>query len=169
MDYVTNYYKNICEQLHAKANYLENLILEYRKTAPVYVDVDDIDPYTGEDTVKIIGNLATKKGNPSGKGAMKNRSVSFYPSTAFNTIRNYRGDQEADAEEIVADWGRPRVEDNPIYASMKGKGPPLEVERNEIERERTRRGGSKPGTGKKVKKKERAIRRAEYDREHGNK
>ena len=165
MDYLTQYYKNLSEQLQGQLNHLENLILEYRKTATQKVSIDDIG-FEGEPVPLITGTVVTKKGNPAGKGAAKDRAVAFYPG--MGSMPNYSGGgtDEADAEEAIADWGRPTVENNPIYASMKGKGPAQDVRRAELfnpSRFAKPRGHSVPGTGQKVKKKERAIYASEYD------
>jgi hypothetical protein len=167
MNYLTQHYKNLSEQLQGQLNHLENLILEYRKTTTQKVSIDDIG-YEGEPVPLITGTVVTKKGNPAGKGAAKDRAVAFYPG--MGAMPNYgkgipSGTDEADAEEAIADWGRPTVENNPIYASMKGKGPAQDVRRGELfnPSRYNDKGGSVPGTGKKVKKKEQAIRSAEYD------
>ena len=157
MDYLTNYYKNLSEQLQEKVNHLEQL-LEYRKKSTMYIDVDDVDPYTGESVPRIIGTEVTKHGNPVGKGARQNARFSTYPG--MGAIRNVGDDQEALAWEIVSNSGRPTVEDNPIYASMKGKGPALEVGSGEVFQDPSdlrRKGGSEPGMGKKARKKALAI------------
>lgn len=156
MDYLTNYYKNLCEQFQEKVNHLKQL-LEYRKKGTVYLDVVDVDPYTGEDVPRIMGTEVTKQGNPLGKGARKEKIFSVYPG--MGAIRNV-GDQEYLTHEIVSNSGRPTVQDNPIYASMLGKGPALEVGSGEVFHNRSdmrRKGGSEAGMGKKFKKKNLAI------------
>ena len=78
------------------------------------------------------------------------------------------GNDEADAWETITNWGRPTVEDNPIYANLRGKGPAQEVRTGEIfSDEGRRRGGSVKGTGQKVRKKNLAIAlaKAKADRE----
>ena len=165
MNYLTNYYKNLSEQLQEQLNNLENVLLEYRKTKTQHVDIEDI-AWDGNDVPLISGTVVTKKGNPAGKGRAKTNPVAFYPG--MGAMPNYRGNDEYDAEEAIADWGRPTVEKNPIYANFMGQGPAQEVRRNYISDEgRSRKGGSVKGTGKKAKKKERAIWSAEYDRKHG--
>ena len=171
MNYLTNYYKNLSEQLQEELNNLENVILEYRKTRTQKVRIDDIG-WEGEEVPLIHGTVVTKKGNPAGKGAAKDREVAFYPG--MGSMPNYgkgipSGTDEADAEEAIADWGRPTVENNPIYASLKGKGPAQDVRRGELfnpSRFGPDRGHNRPGTGQKAKKKAQAIRSAEYDRKH---
>ena len=168
MNYLTNYYKNLSEQLQEELNNLENVILEYRKTKTQKVRIDDIG-WEGEEVPLIHGTVVTKKGNPAGKGAAKDREVAFYPG--MGSMPNYgkgipSGTDEADAEEAIADWGRPTVENNPIYASLKGAGPAQDVRRAELfnpSRFGSNKGGSVPGTGKQAMKKERAIYSAEYD------
>lgn len=169
MNYLTNYYKNLSEQLQEELNNLENVILEYRKTKTRKVRIDDIEN-DGEEVPLIHGTVVTKRGNPAGKGAAKDRAVAFYPG--MGSMPNYgkgipSGTDEADAEEAIADYGRPTVENNPIYASLKGAGPAQDVRRRELfnpSRFGSNKGGSVPGTGQKVKKKAQAIRSAEYDR-----
>lgn len=169
MNYLTNYYKNLSEQLQEELNNLENVILEYRKTKTQKVRIDDIG-WEGEEVPLIHGTVVTKKGNPAGKGAAKDREVAFYPG--MGSMPNYGGGgtDEADAIEAIADWGRPTVENNPIYASLKGKGPAQDVRRGELfnpNRFGPDRGHNRPGTGQKAKKKAQAIRSAEYDRQRG--
>jgi|694.fasta_scaffold52562_3 hypothetical protein len=163
MNYITNYYKNLSEQLQEQVNQLENLILEYKKTKTQRVDIVDVERgYRGEAPL-LHGRIVTKKGNPAGKGAAKERDVAFYPG--MGSMPNYRGNDEADAEETIYDWGRPTVENNPIYANLVGKGPAQDVLRAEIfDTQINRKGGSVKGTGKKAQKKAKAIRSAEYDR-----
>jgi hypothetical protein len=157
----------IDEQINYLANYRDNLILEYRKTKTQRVDIVDVERgYRGEAPL-LHGRVVTKKGNPAGKGAAKERNVGFYPG--MGSMPNYPGNDEADAEETIYDWGRPSVENNPIYANIVGKGPAQDVLRAEIfDTGRNRKGGSVKGTGKKVQKKEKAIRSAEYDRRYGS-
>jgi hypothetical protein len=164
MDYLTQYYRNLCEQLQKEVDYLENLF-EYRTTKTQRVDIHDIE--RGHEEVPLIhGRIVTKKGNAAGKGAAKERNVGFYPG--MGSMPNYRGNDEADAEETIYDWGRPNVNDNAIYANLRGKGPAQDVLRAEIfNTERNRKGGSVKGTGKKARKKAKAIRSAEYDRRYG--
>jgi len=152
MNYLTNYYKNLCEQLQEQVNNLEKL-LEYRKSKIAHIDVHDVDPYTGESAPAILGYEVTKKGNPMGKGARKNKVVRFYPDY----------EDEAEAWESVSDTGRPTVQDNRFYASMRGQGSPMEVNRNELfqqRHDRPHKGGHEAGMGKKFKKKNLAIARA---------
>ena len=166
MDYLTQYYRNLCEQLQKEVDYLENLF-EYITTKTQRVDIHDIE--RGHEDVPLIhGRVVTKKGNAAGKGAAKERNVGFYPG--MGSMPNYgrTGRDEADAIEAIADWGRPNANDNPIYANLMGKGPAQEVRRAEIfDTERNRKGGSVKGTGKKARKKAKAIRSAEYDRRYG--
>jgi len=162
------YINKIDEQINHLTNHLTDVILEYRKTKTQKVSIDDIG-WEGEEVPLIHGTVVTKKGNPAGKGAAKDKAVAFYPG--MGSMPNYGGGgtDEADAEEAIADWGRPTVENNPIYASMKGKGPAQDVRRGELfdpSRFAKKRGHSVPGQGQKVKKKEQAIRSAEYDRKH---
>jgi hypothetical protein len=169
MNYLTNYYKNLSEQLQEQVKQLEYLILEYRKTETQHVSAHDVER-TGEDVPMIHGRVVTKKGNAAGKGAAKEKNVGFYPG--MGTMPNYPGAQhsqdEIDAWDTISNSGRPTVEGNPIFANLMGQGSPLEVKRNEIfDTEERRRGNSEKGTGKKAMKKEKAIRAAEYDRRHG--
>jgi hypothetical protein len=169
MNYLTNYYKNLSEQLQEQVNHLENLILEYRKTRTQRVDIHDVER-TGEDVPMLHGVVVTKKGNPAGKGAAKQKPVVFYPG--MGAMPNYpgakHGQDEIDAWETITDSGRPTVEGNPIYANLMGKGPAQEVVRGEISSgEKRRRGHSVKGTGQKEKKKKEAIRREEFRQKYG--
>ena len=165
MNYLTTYYKNLSEQLQEQINNLEHMILEYHKTKTQRVDINDIEN-DGEEVPLIHGRVVTKKGNPAGKGAAKEKDVAFYPG--MGSMPNYgkgvpSGTDEADAEEAIADWGRPTVDNNPIYANLIGKGPAQDVRRAELfnpSRFGSNKGGSVPGTGQKAKKKAQAIRSA---------
>jgi hypothetical protein len=166
-----NQYESYSDKIDEQINHLTNLILEYRKTKTQKVRIDDIG-WEGEEVPLIHGTVVTKKGNPAGKGAAKDREVAFYPG--MGSMPNYGGasvqNDVADAEEAIADWGRPTVENNPIYASLKGKGPAQDVRRGELfnpNRFGPDRGHNRPGTGQKAKKKAQAIRSAEYDRQRG--
>jgi hypothetical protein len=167
-----NYINKIDEQINHLTSHLTDVILEYRKTKTQKVRIDDIEN-DGEEVPLIHGTVVTKKGNPAGKGAAKDRAVAFYPG--MGSMPNYgkgipSGTDEADAEEAIADWGRPTVENNPIYASLKGAGPAQDVRRGELfnpNRFGPDRGHNRPGTGQKAKKKAQAIRSAEYDRQRG--
>jgi hypothetical protein len=166
MDSLTNYYRNLCEQLQQQVDYLENLF-EYRTTKTQRVDIHDIE--RGHEDVPLIhGRVVTKKGNAAGKGAAKERNVGFYPG--MGSMPNYgrAGQDEADAWETISNSGNPTAENNPIFANLMGKGPAQDVRRAEIfNTERNRKGGSVKGTGKKAQKKAKAIRSAEYDRRYG--
>ena len=164
-----NYINKIDEQINHLTSHLTDVILEYRKTKTQKVRIDDIEN-DGEEVPLIHGTVVTKRGNPAGKGAAKDRAVAFYPG--MGSMPNYSGGgtDEADAEEAIADWGRPTVENNPIYASLKGAGPAQDVRRGELfnpSRFGPDRGHNRPGTGQKAKKKAQAIRSAEYDRQRG--
>jgi hypothetical protein len=89
MDYLTNYYKNLCEQLQDKLNYLEQMIAEARR-GTVMVDVDDIERDEGGDRI-IVGRLA------SGKGAKTDRTITFYPQKEHD-MDDYRNAAKIDAE-----------------------------------------------------------------------
>lgn len=172
MNYLTTYYKNLSEQLQEQINNLEHMIVEYRKTKTQRVDINDIEN-DGEEVPLIHGRVVTKKGNPAGKGAAKERDVAFYPG--MGSMPNYgkgvpSGTDVADAEEAIADWGRPTADNNPIWASMMGRGPAQDVRRAELfdpSRFGRDKGGSVPGTGQKAKKKAQAIRSAEYNKRQG--
>jgi hypothetical protein len=60
MNYLTNYYKNLSEQLQEELNNLENVILEYRKTKTQRVDITDIEN-DGEEVPLIHGRVVPKK------------------------------------------------------------------------------------------------------------
>jgi len=164
MNYLTNYYKNLSEQLQEKVNHLEQL-LEYRERRTFYMRPTDIDPYTNESVPLISGRETTKKGNPLGKGARKEKTFSVFPGQ--ETIRGIGSDSDVEmlAWETVSDDGRPTVENNPIYASMHNQGPPLEVNRGDLvirDYHIPIKGGSVPGTGKKLRQRNYAQRMAGY-------
>jgi len=153
MDYLTKFYKNLSEQLQEKVNHLENTLLEYRREGTRMVDVDDVEN-TGDDDPLITGVVRTKKGNPAGKGAAKDKMVAFYAS--HHAMPNYGPGTAAssDAWETISNSGRPSIETNPIYASMRGKGKPVEVLYRELSAgDRRKKGGSVKGTAEKGRRK----------------
>lgn len=165
MDYLTKYYKNLSEQLQEQVIQLENVLLEYRKKAISHVDIHDVEN-TRDDSPMLHGRIVTKKGNPAGKGAAKEKNIAFY--SGMGSMPNYPGDDVADAWETITNSGRPTVENNPIYANLMGKGSPQEVRTAEIfDNERRRRGHSEKGKGQKARKKKIAIdmAKAKADRE----
>ena len=76
MDYLTNYYKNLCEQLQAKVNYLEQTILEAQRSTEDVI-IDDAETDEGEYTPTLIGHLA------KGKGSKRGRTVKIEPGNAI--------------------------------------------------------------------------------------
>jgi hypothetical protein len=172
MNYLTNYYKNLSEQLQEQVNNLEQL-LEYRKKGTTYFDVLDINPYSGDKTAPlVVGTEVTKKGNPRGKGAKKTETFSFYPG--MGAITNMGSNQEelawgalgaevyrrGDGGDNPGHFTRTIHTNNPIYNSFRGMGPPLEVRSDQLFKDTSdmrQKGGSVRGTGKKAKKKALAI------------
>lgn len=164
MNYLTNYYKNLSEQLQEKVNHLEQL-LEYREKRTVYLRPTNVDPYTNESVPRIQGIETTKKGNPLGKGARQEKSFSVYPGMGAIKGIGSDSDVETFAWQTVSNSGRPTVENNPIYASMHDQGPPLQVNRGDLFRpdfDIPIKGGSVPGTGKKLRQRNYAQRMAAY-------
>ena len=76
MNYLTNFYKNLCEQLQAKVNYLEQTILEGQKDTEDVI-IDDAETEEGEYTPTLIGRIA------KGKGAKRGRTVKIEPGNAI--------------------------------------------------------------------------------------
>lgn len=150
MDYLTNYYKNLSEQLQEQINHLENTLLEYRQSGKRFVKVDDVQN-TGDEEPLLTGRMRTKKGNPVGKGAAKDKTVAFWATP--QAMPNYGPGTSAtdDAWETITNSGRPDVETNPIYANLRGQGPAIEVNYNELDTQdpqyRRKKGGSVKGTG----------------------
>lgn len=171
MDYLTNYYKNLCEQLEQKIVHLESHLNEARKVMNVKtgqrvpvrrVDVQDFDPYTGEDVPMMMGQYADKKG----KGAQKTREVQFYPGEA---VPNLTRSQEDEAAYVLTDpgantWGGNRTFSDAIGSGfLRGQGAPMDIVASELTEIRPRKAGSAArGRGKKAMKKKMAIIRAKY-------
>jgi hypothetical protein len=76
MNYLTNYYKNLSEQLQEKVNYLEKIILEAQRETE-HVIIDDAETEEGEYTPTLQGRLA------KGKGAKRGRQVDIEPGDAI--------------------------------------------------------------------------------------
>ncbi len=76
MNYLTNYYKNLCEQLQEKLNYLEKEILEAKRETE-YVIIDDAEKEEGEYTPTLQGRIA------KGKGAKRGKQVDIEPGHAI--------------------------------------------------------------------------------------
>lgn len=171
MNYLTNYYKNLCEQLEQKINYLESHLNEARKAMNVKtgrmvpvrrVDVQDFDPYTGEDVPMMMGQYADGRG----KGAQKTREVQFYPGEA---VPNLTRSQESEAAYVLTDpgantWGGNRTFSDAIGSGfLRGQGAPMDIVASELSEIRPRKAGSAArGRGKKSMKKKMAIIRAKY-------
>lgn len=166
MDYLTNYYKNLCEQLEEKINHLESHLNESRKVMNVKtgrmvpvrrVDVQDFDPYTGEDVPMMMGQYADGRG----KGAQKTREVQFYPGDA---VPNLTRSQESEAAYVLTDPGQNRWGGNETFSkAISRSGSPLDIVASELSEIRPRKAGSAArGRGKKAMKKKMAIIRAKY-------
>lgn len=76
MDSLTNYYKNLCEQLQAQVNYLEQTILEAQRGTEDVI-IDDAETDEGEYIPTLYGHLA------KGKGAKRGRKVTIEPGNAI--------------------------------------------------------------------------------------
>jgi hypothetical protein len=162
MNYLTNYYKNLSEQLQEQVNQLEALLAEAKKGVDKKtgktvetrkIEVVDFDPYTGEDMPIIMGQYADGRG----KGAQKTRQVKFYPGYAFTDMS--REEEEAYARDLDANQPLYSRDENPLARSMYKTGEALTVRADEVRHGevRERKGGSVPGTGKKARDKRIAI------------
>lgn len=166
MSYLTNYYKNLCEELEQKINYLESHLNEARKAMNVKtgqmvpvrrVDVQDFDPYTGEGVPMMLGQYADGRG----KGAQKTREVQFYPGDA---VPNLTRSQEDEAAYVLTDPGANTWGGNDTFSkAISRSGSPLDIVASELSEIRPRKAGSAArGRGKKAMKKKMAIIRAKY-------
>jgi hypothetical protein len=168
MNYLTNYYKNLSEQLQEQVNQLENMLDEARRMTrdirdvntgnmvPTRkVEIEDWEPNTDEDVALVIGKYADNRG----KGAQKNRRVSFYPGSSLPGER--RAKEYVDASELGQNWAGPPG-DNVFMAASQLGAAPLDVRASEIEEIRRKRGGSVKGRGQKYQKKLMAQIKAEY-------
>jgi len=76
MNYLTNYYKNLSEQLQEKVNHLQNLISEAQKETEDVI-IDDAERDEGEYHPTLQGRLA------KGKGSKRGRQVNIEPGRAI--------------------------------------------------------------------------------------
>lgn len=110
MNYLTNYYKNLSEQLQERVNKLEQMIKEAKT---VMVDVDDIEGTPGERI--IVGRLA------SGKGAQKTRTVYFDPEIGRD-MQDYHDAAKPGAEPIEVDAKEIEMEPREKAGNVRGAG-----------------------------------------------
>jgi len=174
MNDLTNYYKNLSEQLQEQVNQLENMLDEARRMTrdirdvntgnmvPTRkVEIEDWDPYTGEDVPLVMGKYADNKG----KGSQKNRRVSFYPGSSLPGEK--RAKESMDASELGQNWAGPPGDNVFMSASQIGAAP-LDVSASEIKEIRRKRGDSVKGRGQKHQKKIMAQIKAEYIAKYPN-
>ena len=165
MNYLTNYYKNLCEELEQKINYLESHLNEARKVKDVKtgrevpvrkVDVQDFE-WTGEDVPMMMGQYADGKG----KGAQKTREVQFYPGYAVPQLSGTA--ETMDAQELGSNDPYSPDKNNVFSNAMRRGGSPIDVVASEVSEVRGKKAGSAArGRGKKAMKKKMAIIRAKY-------
>jgi len=106
MNYLTNYYKNLSEQLQEQVNHLEAL-LEKVKTR--LIDVEDVE-HVGQGEYTIVGRIA----DGGGKGAQKTRGVYFEPEIG-RPMKDYRDAAKIGAEPI-------EVPENELNIEPRSKG-----------------------------------------------
>jgi hypothetical protein len=165
MNYLTNYYKNLSEQLQEQINHLEALIAEAKRIDPKTgkaistreIKVTDYLSDSGEDVPLVMGRYADGKG----KGAQKTKEVRFYPGRAFLDIPDAHSEFQL-AQDLGSDNPLTPPSENPIHqAVMTDKS--MVVNPDEMWEVGGRKGGSRPGSGKKVMKKRLAIDAARFN------
>ena len=169
MDYLTNYYKNLCEQLQEQVNHIEAVLAEARRMTRDVMDVntgkmvptrqvevqDWLENDSGYERMPTVWGQYTDN---RGKGSQKNRKVSFIPGNSLPGV--VRVKEIEDAEELGHNWGAPPGE-NVFMQGIQIGASPLDVRASEIEEIRDR-GNNRKGSGKKYQKKLLAQIRAEY-------
>lgn len=115
MDYLTNYYKNLSEQLQAKVNYLEQTILEAQRSTEDVI-IDDAETDEGEYTPTLIGHLA------KGKGAKRGRPVRIEPGKAIPGVK-----KQTEVHDAI-EFANGDADANNIYTT----GKPIKVLRSSI-------------------------------------
>jgi hypothetical protein len=153
MNYLTNYYKNLSEQLQEKINNLENILVEYKqktiKGVPVTpVVIQDID----RDTESFVIRPA------KGKGAAREKTGILPTTGAFP---QFTPTQQAQYVDTI---GSPRLEPNNPIRSAYGGGPPIEVDVRQIKMDKPEKGHNVRGAGLKRWKKEMAQSAAEIQK-----
>ncbi len=156
MNYLTNYYKTLSEQLQEQVNHLENILIEAKKKMVVdkktgrkvevkKVVLKDVDP--NNDSFVIS--------QTKGKGAARERTGSLPMTGAFPQFGSSIEAQYVDA------INSPRLEpENPISTSY-GGGSPIEVDASQIRMDPREKGRNVKGAGKKRQKEEMARSAAE--------
>ena len=174
MNYLTSYYKNLCENLQEQLNHLQAVIAEARKMTK---DVRDVNtgkmvPTRSVEVQDWLENDSRYERMPTvwgqytdnkGKGSQKNRRVSFIPGNSLPGVS--RAKEIEDAEELGQNWAGPPGE-NVFMQGIQMGASPLDVRASEIEEIRER-GHHKKGSGKKHQKKKMAQIRAEYEAKYG--
>jgi hypothetical protein len=165
MNYLTNYYKNLSEQLQEQVNQLEALIAEAKRVDPKTgkaistreIRVTDYLSDSGEDVPLVMGEYADGKG----KGAQKTKEVRMYPGRAFLDIPDAHSEFKL-AQDLGSDNPSTPPSENPIHqAIMTGKT--MDVNPGEVREVSGKKGGSRPGSGKKAMKKRLAINAARFN------
>jgi hypothetical protein len=116
MNYLTQHYKNLSEQLQAKVNHLNYLLEKARKTEDVIID--DAETDEGEYIPTLQGRLA------KGKGKKRGQQVDVEPGRAIVGV-----DKETEIHHAIELAGGDADKNN-IYTT----GRPLKVKTSEIKR-----------------------------------
>jgi hypothetical protein len=116
MNYLTQHYKNLSEQLQTKVSHLEKLLEKARETEDVIID--DAERDEGEYNPTLQGRLA------KGKGKKRGRQVDVEPGRAIVGVS--KETEINDAHELADD----DADKNNIYRT----GKPLKVRKSEIKR-----------------------------------
>ena len=117
MDYLTNYYKHLSEQLQEKIDILNQAILEAQRDTEDVI-ITDAEREEGEDTPNLIGHLA------KGKGAKRGRPVTIEPGHAIP------GESKQTEIHHAVELANGDADKDNIYTS----GKPLRVNKSEIRR-----------------------------------
>ena len=170
MNYLANYYKNLCENLQEQLNHLEAVLAEARKMTKDVRDVntgkmvptrqvevqDWLENDSGYERMPTVWGQYTDN---KGKGSQKNRRVSFIPGNSLPGV--VRAKEIEDAEELKQNWAEPPGE-NVFMQGIQIGAAPLDISASKI-KEIRERGNNRKGSGKKYQKKLLAQIRAEYE------
>jgi len=156
MNYLTNYYKNLSEQLQEKVNHLENVLVEYQLKTRANKQSRTGERIPVRDVVlQDMYDDQFEVSPAKGKGAARERTgmmpaTGVFPQFGINQEQDY-----------VIDTAAPYMtDDNPIKRALRHGGS-IEADASQISMNPRERGRNVRGAGKKKLKKEIAIAREE--------
>jgi hypothetical protein len=119
MNYLTQYYKNLSEQLQEKVNNLQQVLDEGK----VLINVDDIE-HMGQGEYMVVGRHA------KGKGSKRERVVRFY-TEPDKDLDYYENAAKIGAEPILVDTDQVGVDEDPRVRGQSKKGTGLKAYKKE--------------------------------------